>query len=251
MAKLGRIPALLTASCVFVGLLTVCLSGWLLKFFAKDSIPFWAKLLPVALIFGGIFAHFFLRLLGAPAIAERFERGPEITDQTLDALDKRLGIKLPESYRALIKNYPWPVYRRKAGGPIWNHVDRIAELNEEYRGHVPGESLLPPNTFVLGQDETDIAYLLRIGDVPDAGAVGEYGEDFEPVAANLREFVTYYETEMRRLEINPLAKAPPDPTAWEELPGCLAPVIAAIILLWLVIGWPIWYVIRRFWFQIP
>jgi SMI1/KNR4 family protein SUKH-1 len=91
-----------------------------------------------------------------------------MTADDLQRIEDALGIRLPDSYRSRMQGYPIPAAAGNTDLEVWDHADRLIELNRELRGGLPGGvAPWPPRFFALGRGGDGCSYALDL-DATDA-----------------------------------------------------------------------------------
>jgi hypothetical protein len=86
-----------------------------------------------------------------------------MTADDLRRIEEALAIQLPESYRDRMLSFPVPAAAENTDLEVWDHADRLIELNRELRAGAPGGvAPWPSRFFAIGRGGDGCSYALDL-----------------------------------------------------------------------------------------
>lgn len=165
-----------------------------------------------------------------------------MTADDLRRIEAALGIRLPESYRERMRAFPIPAAAGNTDLEVWDHADRLIELNREFRAGMPGGvAPWPSRFFAIGRGGDGCSYALDLEAV-DAVWWVDRGHLDNPVsqreAASFAEWADdYFATlrqEMAGEEVDP--DGSPEERAGVEAKNARSMSVSCLVALVLLAG---------------
>jgi hypothetical protein len=101
--------------------------------------------------------------------------GIRMTDIDLDRIERQLDVTLPAEYRRMMLNFPIPVSTGQTDSALWDSVDSLIRMNQEYRRGFGGAQPWPKNYLFIGDDGTACPYLVDLTQNPSPVLHLEHG----------------------------------------------------------------------------
>jgi len=161
-----------------------------------------------------------------------------VTPEDLSRIEDELGVELPEGYRQLMLDYPFPDGKGNTNENLWDDADAVIEKTALYRS--PRVHNVWPSHFVyIGDDQAGCPYAIDVRE--DAGPVvhTDRGDLEKPLETwpSIDAWIKDYVETLQAEGLDPLVATPPE-TAKDKLAhwACMLCCLAAILVAALVIG---------------
>ena len=96
--------------------------------------------------------------------------------QALDRIQSALQVRLPEDYRTLLLDYPFPTMKGNDDSPLFDDPEAVLDLNRKYRAGFAGMKPWPASYLFIGDDGAAGCYALDLARTPSKVLFLDHGD---------------------------------------------------------------------------